>query len=60
MSTRLTHILDFFQRMIGLMFMRVNSQCAHQVRPPSKWRTRIAEGAHAGLLDFSRVGRITP
>jgi hypothetical protein len=25
----------FLRRMIGSMFMRVNSKCAHQVRPPS-------------------------
>src|SRR5205085_363386 len=25
----------FLRRKIGLMFMRVNSKCAHQVRPPS-------------------------
>src|ERR1700681_3077780 len=24
----------FLRRMIGSMFMRVNSKCAHQVRPP--------------------------
>jgi hypothetical protein len=24
----------FFGRMIGLVLMRVNSKCAHQVRPP--------------------------
>ena len=25
----------FLRRMVGAMFMRVNSKCAHQVRPPS-------------------------
>jgi len=24
----------FLQRVIGSMFMRVNSKCAHQLRPP--------------------------
>jgi hypothetical protein len=24
----------FLQRMIGSMFMRVNSKCVHQLRPP--------------------------
>jgi hypothetical protein len=27
-------ILDLLRRKVGAMFMRVNSKCAHQVRPP--------------------------
>jgi hypothetical protein len=27
----------FLRRMISSMFMRVNSKCAHQARPPSGW-----------------------
>ena len=25
----------FLRRMVGVMFMQVNSKCAHQVRPPT-------------------------
>ena len=27
----------FLERMIAVMFMRVNSKCAHQVHPPRGW-----------------------
>jgi hypothetical protein len=38
---------NFLRRIVGPMFMRVNSQCAHQVRPPS---TRNSRGAATPFL----------
>ena len=45
-----------FLRMIGSMFMRVNSKCAHQVRPPFG-RTR---GIRRQLLQQARDGTRPP
>jgi len=42
----------FLRRMIGSMFMRVNSKCAHQVRPPLE---RV--GGSVGLVGLGRFGR---
>jgi hypothetical protein len=41
----------FLQRIIGSIFMRVNSKCAHQVRPPLE---RV--GGSVGLVGLGRFG----
>jgi len=35
----------FLRRMIGSIFMRVNSQCAHQLRPPLSRHRRAAQAS---------------
>ena len=45
----------FLGRMVGVMFMRVNSRCAHQVRPPPSTRDPN-EGVPAG---YGRGDRLT-
>src|ERR1700682_3604911 len=49
--------------MIGLMFMRVNSKCAHQVRPPLspwlvQWRGRNSEESRKTQLVFSAKAEV--
>jgi hypothetical protein len=44
-SCRLGKSSIFLRRIVGVMFMRVNSKCAHQVRPP---RGRIEGSAAVG------------
>ena len=59
---RLLHVLDILRRIVGLMFMWVNSKCAHQLRPPlgRAWAlsmkvnrcSRLTESLHAGGLSL--------
>jgi hypothetical protein len=35
----------FLRRKVGVVFMRVNSKCAHQARPPSRAGGLSEEGA---------------
>src|SRR5262245_1428784 len=41
--------LIFLGRRVGAMFMRVNSKCAHQLRPPPRgiWRSSAMSGSRA-------------
>ena len=36
----------FLRRIVGVVFMRVNSKCAHQVRPPSGQTIRVRRRQH--------------
>ena len=43
-QAQITAILDLLERIVGAMFMRVNSKCAHQVRPPQGGKHRDRSG----------------
>ena len=58
-DARLAQILDLLRRMIGSMFMRVNSKCAHQVRPPLVPDSAERRGRWEALGGYSGPGAIT-
>ena len=49
-GARLAHILIFLRRMIGSMFMRVNSKCAHH--------SRLCHGSREGRPGFTRQAHV--
>ena len=51
---RLAQILDLLGRIVGVVFMRVNSKCAHQVHPPLPPGYSGARSSGKPLADYTR------
>jgi hypothetical protein len=48
---------NFLGRTVGVVFMRVNAKCAHQVRPPLIRIQGIRDGTQLSRVDTTRQGK---